>query len=132
MTVSAAHPSPPRGLGSPRRRAAVDCLLLLLAAVTAASCLADPHGTVRVLAVLAAACLIPGGALLTRLPVEEPFEAVGLAVGLGFTVEAAGALAMLWIGFWHPVAWALVLGGVACAMLAIDLRAVAATLRDER
>jgi hypothetical protein len=109
-------------LGNPRRCATADGLLLVLAAATVAVCLLQPHGAARLLLVLAAACLVPGGALLTRLPVEDAIEAFGLAVGLGITIETLGALAMIWTGWWHPFGWAIVLGVVACAVLAVDLR----------
>lgn len=109
-------------LGNPRRRAAADGLLLTLAGATVAACLLQSHGAVRLLLVLAAACLIPGGAVLTRLPVEDAIEAFGLAVGLGFTIEAAGALVMVWSGWWHPFGWAILLGAVACGAIALDLQ----------
>jgi hypothetical protein len=116
-------------LGDPRRCATADGLLLVLAAATVAVCLLQSHGAARLLLVLAAACLIPGGALLTRLPVEDELEAFGLAVGFGFTIEAFGALAMVWTGWWHPFGWAIVLGAVACSVLAIDLRRSVAMIR---
>jgi len=109
-------------LANPRRRATAEFLLLLLAVTTVAVCLLQTHGAARLLLVLTAACLIPGGALLTRLPVEDALEAFGLAVGLGFTIEAIGALAMVWTGWWHPFGWGITLVTVACGMLAIDLR----------
>ena len=109
-------------LGDPRRCATADGLLLVLAVATVAVCLLQSHGAARLLLVLAAACLIPGSALLTRLSVEDELEAFGLAVGFGFTIEAFGALAMVWTGWWHPFGWAIVLGLVACAVLAIDLQ----------
>ncbi|MFZ2112582.1 MAG: hypothetical protein WAU77_02485 [Solirubrobacteraceae bacterium] len=116
-------------LEDPRRRATADGLLLVLAAATVAVCLLQSHGPARLLLVLAAACLIPGGALLTRLPVEDAVEAFGLAVGLGLTIETFGALAMVWTGWWHPFGWAIVLGAVACAVLAVDLRCSLAIAR---
>lgn len=116
-------------LGTPRRCATVDALLLALAAATVVVCLLQSHGAARLLLVLTAACLIPGCAVLTRLSVEDELEAFGLAVGLGFTVEAFGALAMVWTGWWHPFGWAIALGAVACALLAIDLRHNVATIR---
>jgi hypothetical protein len=109
-------------LGDPRRCVIADSFLLALAAATLATCLFGAHSSARLLLLLAAACLIPGGALLTRLSVEDVLEAVGLAVGLGFSIEAVGTLGMIWAGWWHPFGWALVLGGAACAMLALDLR----------
>ena len=114
-------------LGDPRRSLTADALLLVLAVATAAACLIDTHGTARLLLVLAAACLVPGGALLTLLTVEDVLEAVSLAVGFGFGIEAAGALAMAWTGWWHPFGWALVLVAGACVMLVLDLRRNVAT-----
>jgi hypothetical protein len=103
--------------------------LLLLALVTVVVCLLDAHGAARALLVLAAACLIPGSALLTRLPVADVLEGFALAVGLGFTVEGVGALVMIWTGWWHPFGWALALTVLACGMLALDLRDSTAAIR---
>lgn len=114
-------------LGDTRRCVAADCLLLSLAAATVAVCLLGTHSIARLLLVLAAACLVPGGALLTRLPVEDPLEAFGLAVGLGFTIEAIGTLAMIWTGWWHPLGWAIVLVSAACVMFLLDLRRIVVT-----
>jgi hypothetical protein len=118
----APHDVPTRWLGDPRRCALADCLLLLLALATVAVCLLDAHGTARALLVLTAACVIPGSALLTRLPVADVLEGFALAVGLGFTIEGVGALVMIWTGWWHPFGWAIALTVIACGMLALDLR----------
>jgi hypothetical protein len=119
-----------RWLGDARRCVIADVLLLVLAGATVAVCLLDTHGALRLLLLLAAACLIPGGALLTRLPSDGVLEAVGLAVALGFSVEASGALVMIWTGWWHPVAWAAILGSVASMTFAFDLQRSVATLRE--
>lgn len=119
-----------RWLGDPRRCVVADCALLVLAAVAVAVCLLSAHGVARLLLVLAGACVIPGSALLTRLPMEDALEAVGLAVGLGFSIEAAGALVMVWTGWWHPYGWALALVGAACVMFVLDLRRNIATVRE--
>lgn len=126
---AAAHESHTGWLGDPRRCVTADGLLLVLAAATVAVCLLQSHGAARLLLVLAAACLIPGSALLTRLSVEDELEAFGLAVAFGFTIEAFGALAMVWTGWWHPFGWAIALGAVACAVLTADLRRNFATIR---
>jgi hypothetical protein len=109
-------------LGDPRRCITADCLLLALALGAVAICLLGAHSATRLLLVLAATCVIPGGAVLTRLPMEDLLEAFGLAVGLGFTIEAVGALAMIWTGWWHPFGWAVVLISAACLVFAFDLR----------
>jgi hypothetical protein len=126
---AAAHELHTGWLEDPRRCATAEGLLLVLAAATVVVCLLQSHGAARLLLVLAAACLIPGGALLTRLPVQDALEAFGLAVGFGVTIEAVGALAMVWTGWWHPFGWAIVLGVVACTVLAIDLRRNLAMVR---
>lgn len=104
-----------------RSRPALDLALVGLALLAVASSIFGPSGTPRLLIVLAAACLLPGGALLTLLPVEDPLLVPALAVALSLTVEALGALAMIWSGFWHPVGWAVTLGTLACGLLLRDL-----------
>jgi hypothetical protein len=127
---SAVGYAPPEGwLGDPRRSATADGLLLALAVTTVLVCLLQTHGAVRLLLLLAAACLIPGSAVLTRLPVEDTLEAFALAIGLGLTLEAIGALAMIWTGWWHPFGWAILVGVLACAVLALDLRRNLAIVR---
>ncbi|HEY4451305.1 MAG TPA: hypothetical protein VGN13_06895 [Solirubrobacteraceae bacterium] len=96
-------------------------LLALAAAALLVSVLNAPHA-VRLLVLLAAACLVPGAALLCFLPTADPLVRVAMCVGLSLAVEALGALAMVWTGFWHPVAWAAVLGMAACISLAVDVR----------
>jgi hypothetical protein len=113
---------PPRPwLGDARRCIAADCLLLALAGSALAVCLADGRSVSRLLLVLGAACLVPGCAVLTRLPVANAFEAVGIGVSLGFCIEAAGALAMVWTGWWHPFVLAITITAAASVMLAADL-----------
>jgi hypothetical protein len=124
------HSDAPRGahsgwLGDARSCAIGDLLLLALAGTTVAVCMAGPNGPLRLLLVLATACLVPGGALLTRLPAQDALTALGLAVGLGLCIETVGALAMIWTGVWHPVGAAGVLLTLTCAMLAADLLRIA-------
>jgi uncharacterized membrane protein len=126
------HGARPCWLGDPRRCVVGDCLLLVLAVAAVAVCVANTSSIARLMLVLAAACLIPGSALLTRLPVADPLEALGLAVGLGFCIETAGALVMVWTGWWHPFGWALALVTAAGALLVVDLRRVAVMAREAR
>jgi hypothetical protein len=114
-----------------RQRLAADSLLLLLAAATAAICLGETNTQLRLLLVLVSACLVPGGAMLTRLPVEDPLEAIGLAASLGFCIEALGALAMVWTGWWHPFGWAATVLAVASLVLALDIRRIVVTVRRQ-
>ena len=92
----------PPWLGAPRTTIVADCLLLSLAIAATVACIASPHSIGRLLLLLAAACLVLGSALLTRLPVDDPIEAFGLAVGFGFCIEALGTLAMVWTGLVAP------------------------------
>jgi uncharacterized membrane protein len=109
-------------LGDPTRCVFADSLLIVLAVTAVAVSLTDTHSVVRLLLVLAAACLIPGSAVLTRLPRVETFEALTLALPLGLCIEAVGSLAMIWTGWWHPFVWSVVLVTVACLALALDIR----------
>jgi hypothetical protein len=111
------------GLAQPLRRAIGDALLLALAPASVALCVAGASGASRLVLVFVAACLLPGGALLTRVSVQSTLERCALAVGLSLCVEAAGSLAMIWTGWWHPDAWALALVVVSCALIAVDLAA---------
>jgi hypothetical protein len=129
LSTPAAQAVRPPWLGDPRRCVTADCLLLGLAIATAAVCLVGTTGPARPLLVLASACLVPGAAALTRLPVKDHLEALVLAVSLGFSIEIVGALAMVWTGWWHPVGWALVVLITACIVLALDLRRNVATMR---
>jgi hypothetical protein len=100
----------------------IDGVLLTLAAIAIAVFVLGAGGAARLLLVLAATCLVPGGALLTRLPTDDLPSALGLAVGLSFCIEAAGALVMIWIGWWHPVGFSLAIVAAAGALLVLDLR----------
>jgi hypothetical protein len=82
-------------------RLLTDLLLLALLAGAVIAVLA-PLQTVRPYMVLAAACLVPGGAILTALAVGERLTYFALAVGFSFAVEIAGALALAWSHWWQP------------------------------
>ncbi len=109
---------PPAGEDS--HRLLIDAALLLLIAGGAAA-IAGAFGGARPFVVFVAACLVPGGALLTRLRVGDPAAAVGLAIGLSLGVEIVGSLALVWSGFWHPVLLAAVLGVGSTALIGSDL-----------
>jgi O-antigen biosynthesis protein len=103
-------------------RAIADIALLALIAVAAIAVVApvDPVGP---LVVFAAACLVPGGALMTRLNVADDLATTaGLAVALSLAALTAGSLALAWAGWWHPKLLALLVGGASGALLATDLR----------
>jgi hypothetical protein len=77
-------------------------------------------GTPRLLLVLAAGCLVPGAALLTQLVSEDLLSAFALAIGLSLGIEATGALAMVWTGWWHPSGFALAVLALSCIALSWD------------
>jgi hypothetical protein len=116
-------------LGEARRSVRADCFLLALAIITVGVSVDATISVARLLLVLAAACLIPGAALLTRLSVDDPLEGFTVAVALSFSVEAAGAVVMLDVGWWHPFAWAIILLAGACVAFLVDLRRIVLTLR---
>lgn len=111
----------PDGRSTDRTPAYLDGALLLLTLAVAVACAGQVNTTARLLLLLLAACLVPGGALLTVLPVADLLLWCSLAVALSLAIEAAGTLAMIWSGFWHPVAWALVLAALAAGALGLDL-----------
>jgi hypothetical protein len=99
----------------------LDCGLLGLTVAAVAICLIEDHGLARLLVVGVATCLVPGGAILRRLSVDESITFLALAVCFSFTVETAGALIMVWTGWWHPFGYAVALACAATALLLLDL-----------
>jgi hypothetical protein len=97
-----------------------DLVLLVLLAATALVVVADVQ-PVRPFVVLAAACFVPGGAILTRLRTGEAMTDVALAVGLSLAMEIAGSLVLAWSGWWHPEALGIVLGAGSMGLLVADL-----------
>jgi CHASE2 domain-containing sensor protein len=93
-------------------------LTLTLAAALAVVANATP---VRPFVVFAAAVLVPGGALLTKLRTEESITDLALAMGLSLAIDIAGSLILAWSGWWHPVALAIALGAASSALLLADL-----------
>jgi len=99
-------------------------LELAALALIEAACLWNlfmPAGAVRTTVTLLAALLVPGAAIMIRLPVSDAAQGVALVVGLSLTVEVVVTLVMAWTGWWHPVAAAAALAGVTAAALAADL-----------
>lgn len=97
-----------------------DVALLALLVGAAVVVIADLQ-PVRPFVVLAAACFVPGGAVLTRLRTGEALTDLALAFGLSFALEIAGSLVLTWSGWWHPAALAIVLGAGSVGLLVTDL-----------
>lgn len=102
-------------------RARIDAALLALLAVAVLASVADITG-LRPAAVLTAMLLVPGGALLTRMTVDEKLSAVGIAIGLSLAIDTVVATAAAVAQLWHPELLALLVGAAAAALLLHDLR----------
>ena len=99
----------------------LDLTLLALIALLIVLIERDIDGLPRVLATVAFACLVPGGALVTRLPLREPDEILAMTVVLSLAILAAATLLMAWIGVWHPLRLAAGLGATSAVLLLRDL-----------
>jgi uncharacterized membrane protein len=101
--------------------AVFDLALLAVTALLALLLLLGVDGLPRLLATLAFACLVPGGALVTRLPFREPDEILAMTVALSLAIVAAGSLLMAWLRAWHPLWLTAELAAPAVVLLVIDL-----------
>jgi hypothetical protein len=101
-------------------RVVLDAGLLALLAVAVAAAVTD-LAVVRPLAVLLALLLVPGGAVLTRLTVDDPAGAAAMAIGLSLAIETLVAAALAAAHVWQPWLLAAGVGGPAAAALALDL-----------
>jgi peptidoglycan/LPS O-acetylase OafA/YrhL len=102
----------------------VTALLLVLVA-------RDVQGLPRVLATLAFACLVPGGALVTRLPFRERDEILAMTLVLSLCILATATLLMAWLGVWHPLRLTAGLGAAAGIILLLDLAGHLASARAD-
>lgn len=98
-----------------------DVVLLGLLGAAALAVLADLQ-PVRPFVLLVAACLVPGGAILTRLRTGEAITDLALAIGLSLGVEVAGSLVLVWAHWWHPAVLAVTLAVGSMVLLSTDLR----------
>jgi uncharacterized membrane protein len=108
-----------------------DLTLLAVTALLVVLIVRGVDGLPRVLATVAFACLVPGGALVTRLPFREPDEILALAVVLSLAILAAATLVMAWIGAWHPLRLTAGLGAASAAILLLDLFSQLASTRAD-
>lgn len=102
------------------RLLAVDLVLLALLAAAALAMAADLQ-PVRPFVVFSAACLVPGGALLTKLRTGEALTDLALAFGLSFALEAAAAALLAWSGWWHPAVVGALLAAASASLLIGDV-----------
>ena len=113
----------------PRWMIAFDLALLSLTALLLVLIARDVQGVPRVLATLAFACLVPGGALVTRLPFREPEEILAMTLVLSLAILAGATLLMAWIGAWHPLRLTAGLGAASAVVLLLDLAGRLASTR---
>jgi hypothetical protein len=102
-----------------RTRLHAGLLVLLVAAVPMVYFGGD--SPIRALLVFAAMLLIPGGSVLTLLPVDRLPEWFGLAIAFSLTIEVAGSLILIWTEWWRPEVLALVLTILSAAALLTSL-----------
>ena len=74
-------------------------------------------GLGRTVLALVFVTFVPGWALLGRVRMAVPETRAALSVALSFTVCSAGALAMVWVGQWHPQLLLNALGALSLAAL---------------
>lgn len=114
---------PARGPRRPAQpRTVVHAGLIGLSAVCAPLYVVDIGGPVRLVLALAAMALLPGAAVLTRLPTADPAVWLGLAVAISLAVETVASLVMAWTGWWHPGPVAGALAAVCVLVLLVDVR----------
>jgi hypothetical protein len=101
-------------------RVLADAGLLALLAAAAAAVAAD-LAVVRPVAVVLALLLVPGGAVLTRLPVGDPAGTAAMAIGLSLAIETLLAAGLAAAHVWQPWLLAAGVGVPAAAALALDL-----------
>lgn len=106
-----------------------DLTLLAVTALLVVLIARDVGGLPRVLATVAFACLVPGGALVTRLPFREPDEVLALTLVLSLAILAAATLIMAWLGAWHPLRLTAGLSAASGVVLLGDLLGRLASIR---
>ena len=103
------------------RRVGFDLALLAATALLVVLIERDVDGLPRVLATVVFACLVPGGALVSRLPFREPDEVLALTLVLSLSVMAAATLVMVWLRAWDPLRLTVGLAAASAVVLLLDL-----------
>jgi hypothetical protein len=103
-------------------RATVELAVLALVAATCLMNLFMSAGAGRTVVTLVAALVVPGAAVMTRLPIADVVQGAALMVGMSLTIEVSATLVMVWSGWWHPVGAAIIMVGAAAVVLADDWR----------
>jgi hypothetical protein len=124
-------PAPPLRQHWHRWMISFDLTLLGVTALLFVLIARDVQGLPRVLATLAFAGLVPGGALVTRLPFREREEILAMSLTLSLCILAITSLVMVWLGMWHPLRLTAGLGAAAGVILLLDLAGHLAPARDD-
>jgi hypothetical protein len=69
---------------------------------------------------LAAACLVPGGAVVRYLRFDFGASWLAMAAALSLGFETLASLARIWTGWWHPAAVAIGLGALSALIIVFD------------
>jgi hypothetical protein len=105
-----------------RIRMTVHAGLICVAVLTTGLVLADVTGPARLIATLVAMSLLPGAAVLTRLPTADPAAWCGLAIAISLAIETILSLLMVWTHQWYPNALGAVLAASSALILLHDIR----------
>jgi hypothetical protein len=92
---------------------------LALLAVLAAFVAPQPA---RAVIVFAAMAIVPGAAVMLRVPSTDAATALGLTVALGLAIDTLASLFMVWTGWWYPVAGAAVVGTISVLSILPECR----------
>ena len=102
-------------------RVGFDLALLAATALLVVLIERDVDGLPRVLATVAFACLVPGGALVSRLPFRELDEVLALTLVLSLSIMAAATLVMVWLRAWDPLRLTAGLAAASAVVLLLDV-----------
>jgi hypothetical protein len=118
------HLSRHAGVGNPPRdrRIVIDVLVLVLIGLTAVALLFTPWPGVKAALLFASAAAVPGTAALRNVRFASSLEAVSVTVGVSLTLAGVGTLAVIWLGWFHPIWVAVGEGSISALLIAVDLR----------
>jgi len=69
--------------------------------------------------------LLPGSAIVAWLELDDLPSAVAVIVVTSIAFDALAATVMLWVGWWHPLAFGVGLAMVCSSVLVIDVVRIA-------
>ena len=108
-------------MDNPRTRLVTDAALLVLAVLLVIAIALPALSPVRPWLALGACAFLPGAAVLTLLPVKDFFTWCLISILVSLAVATIMSLAILWLGLWHPLTLAGLLGAASVLLLSKDL-----------